>query len=102
MFPSYVEGFPLGVLEMLAAHLPVVAFDAPGAPMMLPPDWLVPPGDEAGLARALVGLLAERNALERNRRRARTIADGFSWDDIARKTAEAYTRARETLGKRSA
>ena len=34
-FPSHCEGFPFGVLEMLAAGLPVVAYRAPGAPMMI-------------------------------------------------------------------
>ncbi len=29
-FPSYLEGFAFAVLEMLAASLPVVAYDVPG------------------------------------------------------------------------
>ena len=42
IFPSYLEGFAFGVLEMLAAALPVIAYDTPGAPMMVPEQYLVP------------------------------------------------------------
>lgn len=97
LYPSYYEGFPLGVLEMLSAHLPVVAFDAPGAPMMLPPEWLARVGDEAGLASRLVALLRDPEGLERSRARAREISGRFHWDAIARDTAAAYSRALSVL-----
>ena len=35
IFPSYVEGFGLAVLEQLAAGIPTVAFDAPGPRQIL-------------------------------------------------------------------
>ena len=39
VFPSRVESFGYGVLEMLAAAVPVIAYDAPGPHVMLPPEY---------------------------------------------------------------
>ena len=44
VFPSRVESFGYGVLEMLAASIPVFAFDAPGPNVMLSSESLVPVG----------------------------------------------------------
>lgn len=91
IFPSYLEGFPFGVLEMLAAGLPVIAYDAPGPPMMLPAEWLVRPGDIAGMSARVERLLAgDRQAL---RGQARACAARFRWDDIARETLAVYEQA---------
>ena len=35
LFPSYVEGFGLAVLEQLAAGLPTIAYDVPGPRQIL-------------------------------------------------------------------
>ena len=51
VFPSRVESFGYGVLEMLASSIPVIAFDAPGPNVMLTPEFLVPLGDTTTLAR---------------------------------------------------
>jgi len=93
LFPSYIEGFGFGVLEMLAAAIPVAAYDAPGAPMMLPPDWLVKRGDAGGIADRLVGWLSQGPGLESTRRQARACSEAFAWDRIARQTLEAYQAA---------
>jgi glycosyltransferase involved in cell wall biosynthesis len=97
VFPSYVESFGLGVLEMMSAHLPVVAFDAPGPPVMVPSDLLVPPGDAERMASVVAGLLLDRERLERERARARAIAETFTWERVARETVDAYQAARERL-----
>jgi glycosyltransferase involved in cell wall biosynthesis len=90
VFPSYCEGFPFGVLEMLAAGLPVVGFDAPGPPEMLPPAYLVPPGDADGLALRVAELLADADGLRTARRWARRRAEGLRWEAVAARTAAAY------------
>ena len=90
MFPSYWEGFPFGVLEMLAASLPVVAYNSPGAPMMLPTDLLVPPGDTASMSARLVALLSDQAELERARRWARKRSQDYNWEEVARMTSEVY------------
>jgi glycosyltransferase involved in cell wall biosynthesis len=77
---------------MLAAGVPVVAYDAPGPPEMLPPDRLVPPGDVEQMARKVVELLRDRVRLEQARRDARLAAKRFDWLDIARRTVDEYER----------
>jgi glycosyltransferase involved in cell wall biosynthesis len=93
VFPSYMEGFSFGMLEMMAASLPVIAYDAPGAPMMLPPEFLVPKGDVAELSRKVIALLLDPEELARTRKWAREQSQGFSWERAARRTAEAYGAA---------
>jgi glycosyltransferase involved in cell wall biosynthesis len=93
VFPSYAEGFPFGVLEMLAASVPVVAYRAPGAPMMLPPEYLVAPGDTGGMGRRVAGLLSDDDQLTAARIWARQRSRDFSWPRIAVETARIYTAA---------
>lgn len=93
MFPSYLESFGFGVLEMLAAAIPVVAYDVPGPSEMLPPRFLAPPGDAAGMAEKIVGLLRSPAELAAARQWARQRSRDFCWEDIARRTSEAYVHA---------
>jgi len=93
VFPSYYEGFGFGVLEMLAAAIPVIAYDAPGPPMMLPREWLVPRGDVGAMSTKIIELLHRRECLARARVRARELAQPFEWIDIARRTVRAYADA---------
>ncbi|HEX8648106.1 MAG TPA: glycosyltransferase [Thermoleophilaceae bacterium] len=65
------DSMPVVAKEALAMEVPVVASDEVGLPELIRPDFgrLVPPGDAAGLARALAELLAlapeERAAMGR-------------------------------------
>jgi glycosyltransferase involved in cell wall biosynthesis len=92
VFPSYIEGFGLGVLEMLAASIPVVAYNAPGPPMMLPPEYLVPRGDTKAMSGKVIELLQNKNKLMSARRWAKQRSQDFCWQQIARQTSEAYSR----------
>jgi glycosyltransferase involved in cell wall biosynthesis len=91
VFPSYLEGFPIGVLEMLAAGLPVIAYRAPGPPEMLPPKWLVQPGDTSSMARCVVELLRDPALLQRAQTEARERSRRFSWENVARETIRQYS-----------
>lgn len=93
VFPSRIESFGYGVLEMQAAALPVVAYDAPGPHIQLPPALRVPVGDVRGMAERVVGLLANPARLTVERAQARERSGQFSWDEIAARTAETYLRA---------
>jgi glycosyltransferase involved in cell wall biosynthesis len=90
IFPSYIEGFPLSVLEMLAASIPVIAYDAPGPPMMLDSHYLVPMGDTIGMAQKVVDLLQDDDQLSRARVWAKQRSKDFCWQQIARQTSEIY------------
>lgn len=92
IFPSYFEGFGFGVLEMLAASIPVIAYDAPGPPMMLPKDWLVPRGDALALGTKVINMLQDPKGLLTARARAKAISERFSWSAVARATSEIYMR----------
>jgi phosphatidylinositol alpha-mannosyltransferase len=51
---------------------------------------LVPPGDPAGVARAIVELLADDSRRAALGVAARKVAEGYSWDRIARRLVEIY------------
>ena len=104
IFPSYMEGFGFGVLEMLAASLPVLAYDAPGPPMMLPAQFLVPRGAARELAAKVVALLANPDRLSAARTWARRRSRDFTWESAARTTSDVYSefvkRLRDRVGRR--
>ena len=90
VFPSYMEGFPFGVIEMLASSLPVVAYDAPGPPMMLSSEFLAARGDWPTLSKKIIGLLQNGEELARARQWAKERSQRFSWQKAAEVTQEAY------------
>jgi glycosyltransferase involved in cell wall biosynthesis len=90
VFPSYLEGFGLGVLEMLAASIPVFAYNTPGPPMMLPPEYLVRRGDSAAMAEGVIRLLTQPSELASARNWAKGRSSEFCWIRIARQTNEIY------------
>lgn len=94
IFPSYLEGFGFGVLEMLAASIPVIAYDTPGPPMMLSSDYLVQRGDFKAMASKIVQLLQNPTQLVAARQWARTRSQAFCWHQIAQQTSEVYLNFR--------
>jgi glycosyltransferase involved in cell wall biosynthesis len=99
VFPSYVEGFGLGVLEQLAAGIPTVAYDVPGPRQILAPiasAALAPVGDTAALAQRVINLLqADLPSYTRLREECVAIAGRYSWPEIAGETIRAYRQALE-------
>lgn len=100
-FPSYIEGFPFAVLETLAAGLPTVAYDAPGARETLRGQcsgWLVPSGDTAAFSQRLIEILmASEDQYAAAARRASEAAEQFRWEPIAARTLAVYKDARARL-----
>jgi starch synthase len=95
--PSIYEPFGLINLEAMACGTPVVATRVGGIPEVVvdgETGGLVPPGDEAALARALRDALADparaRRMGDAGRRR---VEAHFSWDRIAERTLEVYRDA---------
>jgi glycosyltransferase involved in cell wall biosynthesis len=98
IFPSYIEGFGFGVLEMLAAGCPVIAYDAPGPPDVLPASALVPRGAAGAMAAAVSALLADPKKLSVERKAARRRASQFTWASAAKKTLRVYQEGRARIG----
>lgn len=90
VFPSHVEGFGFGVLEMLAAAVPVIAYDAPGPTMMLPGEYLARRGDWNAMAQKVIALLQNEKNLSASRQWSQERSREFSWDRIAADTMAVY------------
>ncbi|HZT58152.1 MAG TPA: glycosyltransferase family 4 protein, partial [Pyrinomonadaceae bacterium] len=73
VMPSFTEGTPNSIIEAMAHGLPVIASDVGGIPDVLDEDSgvIVPPGDHAALAEALVRLARDARLRERMGKAAR-------------------------------
>src|SRR5205814_10094407 len=95
-FPSYAEGFGLGLLEQLAAGIPTVSYDAPGPRFILQDglsDLLVPIGNVAQLSAALIHILSADLASYRKLiERCMEVADRLFWSTIAKRMVPLYER----------
>lgn len=107
LFPSYAEALPLAWLEAMACAKPLVAYDMGWAGEIIVPQetgYLVPAGDTAACAAALVGLLADPAAGARlgAAGRARVVAQ-FAAPQVAQQTLDWYTAVisaqQQTAGK---
>ena len=106
LFPSYIEGFGLAVLEQLAAGLPTIAYDVPGPRQVLQSQrarLLTPVGNTAAIAiRATEILSLSVPEYERLSAECRAIAGDYRWGKIARDTLDQYRIALQSLGPTSA
>jgi phosphatidyl-myo-inositol alpha-mannosyltransferase len=87
------ESFGMVLTRAFACATPVVASDISGYRGVMEPEAgrLVPPGEPAALADAVVELFAGEQAREQLGRSARAIAvERYSWDRIAQRLAEIY------------
>lgn len=103
LFPSYVEGFGLAVLEQLGAGIPVIAYDVPGPRQILKTlgaTLLVPEANATAVADRAVEIL-RMSSIEYGELSAqcRSIADQFRWEKIAADTARQYRAALSNLGR---
>ena len=97
LFPSYIEGFGLSVIEQLAAGIPTIAYDVPGPRQIFASkraEFLVPMGNVTAMAdRAIEILRMSRNDYASLSDLSRRIADGFRWEKNAAETIDEYAAA---------
>jgi glycosyltransferase involved in cell wall biosynthesis len=92
--PSVQEGFGIVFLEAMACGLPVVATLAAAIPEVVPDrraGLLVPPGDVAALAHALIELLARPSQRASYGAFGREYVERFDWDRVAQIFLEQVT-----------
>lgn len=94
VLPSLEEGMSIALLEAMALGLPAVASAIPGNLRLLHDGEhgrLVPPGDPAALARAVLDRWADpRAALDRAAAGRRRVAEHFSIAAVARRHLELF------------
>ena len=93
LFPSYLEGFGMAVVEMISAGLPVLAYRAPGPASILPADCLVEPGCFEAMAGKALAWLRDEAARQQAAEECRARCVPFDWLAIGRTTAEIYQEA---------
>jgi phosphatidylinositol alpha-mannosyltransferase len=87
------ESFGMVLTRAFACATPVVASDISGYRGVMAPEagLLVPPGEPAALAEAIVSLLADEPRREQLGRAARAIAqERYSWDRVGKRLGEIY------------
>jgi len=101
---SRFEGLPMVMLEAMTHALPVVSFDCPTGPADVivhgENGLLVPPGDVAGLAQAMITLIRDRELrVAMGKAALRTVA-GYGPEAVAPRWHELFTEL--TAGGRTA
>ncbi len=94
VLPSLYEGFPVALLEAMAARKPVIATKVGGVPMIVKDGvngLLVTPGDSQELSDRLFRLLGDKSLrAELSENAYRTVREHYSWPVIAEKILNEY------------
>jgi len=90
---SIVDNQPVSVLEAFAAGLPVVSTPTGDIANMIrdgETGLLVPPGDPAAMAKAVISLLENPNRARELARRAHAELEKYTWAHVSKRWAQAY------------
>jgi glycosyltransferase involved in cell wall biosynthesis len=91
VFPSWIEGFGLPILEAMTCGAPIIASDRGAIPEVLgDAGRLVDAEDAAGLARELGELLGNQQLARQLQARGFARATEFSWQATAERILHAY------------
>jgi glycosyltransferase involved in cell wall biosynthesis len=100
LFPSYIEGFGISVIEQLACGIPTIAYDVPGPRHIFAgnPEFLVPAGNPKAMADHALRILRLDESEHGNvSAKCRQIAEKFRWKQIAADTIREYEVAVDQL-----
>jgi starch synthase len=84
VFPSYSEGFALVLLQAMACGLPIITTSSTAGPDLLAEGgggWLISRGNVEQLAQTMSGCIGSSDKVRQEGRRAREIAERFSWEE---------------------
>ena len=96
--PGWIEQFGRVVVEAQASGVPAVASASGALPEVVGrAGLLVPPGDSAALAAALIRLLDEPDLWQRLRAEATKSVGRYSWESVATLQRSLYERTARTL-----
>ena len=94
VLPSFIEGFPMALLEAGAVGLPVVASEVGGIPEMVrhgKDGFLTPVGSVEGMAKAIIRLVDSPNLrVEMGASFYKRVSDNFGLDRMVEKTIKLY------------
>ncbi len=92
VFPSHLESFGFGVLEMMSMGIPVVAYDCPGVNQLVPQELLVSRGDVSLIVEKLDKLLSNEDFYNQMLQEVREKVEFFTYENRVDNTIENYRR----------
>jgi len=100
--PSTVDNMPISILEAFASGVPVASTAAGGIPDIVEngvSGRLVPIGDDAAMAQAVIGILGDSELAAGLRQAGLTEAARYGWSAVRTQWLDAYCRAAASRGK---
>ena len=94
VFPSFVEGFGLPVLEALACGAPVIASNRVPLENLETAALIIDPHDTNDLAQNIARVLEDSDLRDNLRARGREFAAHYSWSQTAQLTLQVYDELR--------
>jgi glycosyltransferase involved in cell wall biosynthesis len=90
IFPSYLESFGYGVLEMMAMGLPVVGYNSPGVSSLLLSDLMLSAGDKNGIIKKLTELVANEKLTREYSQKSILKASEFIYENQENQSIKSY------------